>query len=525
MKKSDPNIILTGFMGSGKSTVGRLLAHQLQFEFVDTDDLIETRDGRSIATIFSEEGEPFFRRLEAQISQELSLRRGLVVATGGRLMLDPDNAAALGGTGAVFCLVASAEEIVARLAKEPGRRPLLDGPDPLQRVRELLQQRESAYGRFPQIITRDKMPQQIVGEIQLLLDKEILNVTYPHGRYNVVVGSDLLPNVSQLSSIQGQLAIVTDSNVGPLYADRCGQACCIVTIPAGEQHKTLATVRHIYDQLLAAGLDRQGTILALGGGVVGDVAGFVAATYLRGIDVVQCPTTLLAMVDASVGGKTGVDLPQGKNLIGAFKQPIGVFADLTSLITLPAEEFAAGMGEVIKAGLIANPALFERLETGPKLLPPHDLDDASTLASVVTDAIQVKRDVVQEDPFEKGRRAVLNLGHTFAHAIEQVSGYSVRHGEAVGMGLVAAAHLSALLGYCNKELQPRIEAALVNANLPARIPAKLPSTTLYRAMGSDKKKMAGRLHFVLLRDVGDVFVAGDVSKTAVIDALLACGAS
>jgi 3-dehydroquinate synthase len=525
MKKSDPNIILTGFMGSGKSTVGRLLAQQLQFEFVDTDDLIEKRDGRSIATIFSEEGEPYFRRLEEQISRELSVRRGLVVATGGCLMLQPDNATILGVTGPVFCLVATAEEIMVRLANESGRRPLLDVPHPIQRIRELLEQRESAYGRFLQINTSNKTPQQLVGEIQLLLDKEILNVFYPHGRYNVVVGSDLLPNVSKLSSIQGQLAIITDSNVGPLYADLCGQACCIVTIPAGEQHKTLATVHQIYDQLLAAGLDRQGTILALGGGVVGDVAGFAAATYLRGIDVVQCPTSLLAMVDASVGGKTGVDLPQGKNLVGAFKQPIGVFADLTTLITLPAKEFAAGMGEVIKHGLIANPALFERLESGPKLLPPKDSAAAAALASVVTDAIQVKRDVVQEDPFEKGRRAVLNLGHTFAHAIEQVSGYSVRHGEAVGMGLVAAVHLSAVLGYCAKDLQPRIEAALKNANLPTQIPVKLSSTALYRAMGSDKKKAAGRLHFVLLRDVGEVFVAGDVSQTTVTDTLLACGAS
>jgi len=519
------NIILTGFMGSGKSTVGRLLAQRLGFEFVDSDDLIEAVDGRSIAAIFRKDGEPYFRRLEAQVAQELAARRGLVVATGGRLMLDRDNAAALGATGAVFCLVATAEEIIARLASEQGQRPLLDVPDPLQRIRELLQQREPAYGRFSQISTSDKTPQQIVGEIQLLIEKEILNVTYPHGRYNVVVGTGLLSNVSQLCNVQGPLAIITDSNVGPLHADRCGEACCVVTIPAGEQHKTLASVQEIYDQLLAAGLDRQGTILALGGGVVGDVAGFVAATYLRGIDVVQCPTTLLAMVDASMGGKTGVDLPQGKNLIGAFKQPIGVFADLTTLITLPAQEFAAGMGEVIKAGLIADAALFEQLETGPKLLPPRNLEEASALSNVIIAAIQVKRDIVQEDPFEKGRRAVLNLGHTFAHAIEQVSGYAVRHGEAVGMGLLAAAHLSAALGYCSTALQPRIVAALDNADLATHIPTNLAADALYQAMGSDKKKAAGKLRFVLLRDVGEVFVAGDVPRDAVIDALLACGAS
>ncbi len=494
------------------------------FEFVDSDELIEARDGRSIAAIFSEDGEAFFRHIEAEIAGELALRQGMVVATGGRLMLDSSNAAVLGGTGAVFCLAAAAEEILARLESEPGRRPLLDVADPLPRIQALLQEREAAYSRFPQINTSGKTPQQIVGEISLLLDKEILDVTYPHGRYNVVVGSDLLPTVRRLAGITGPLAIITDSNVGPLHAARCGPADCVVTMPAGEQHKNLTTVQEIYDQLLAAGLDRQGTILALGGGVVGDVAGFVAATYLRGIDVVQCPTSLLAMVDASVGAKTGVDLPQGKNLIGAFKQPVGVFADLTTLMTLPAEEFAAGMGEVIKAGLIANPALFEQLEHGPEVRPPQDEGQAAALAGIVIDAIQVKRDIVQEDPFEKGRRAVLNLGHTFAHAVEQVSGYAVRHGEAVGMGLVAAAYLSAKLGYCGGDLLPRIEAVLAKGNLPTRIPANLAAPALYEAMGSDKKKAAGSLRFVLLRDVGDVFVAGDVPRDLVIEVLRACGA-
>lgn len=522
---NDINITLTGFMGTGKSTVGRLLAQQLKFIFVDTDDLIEKLDGRSVAAIFQEEGELYFRQLEAQITSELSASRRQVIATGGRLMLDEENAAALGATGPVFCLTAAAEAIIDRLANEPGRRPLLDVADPMGRVQELLRQREAGYGRFPQIDTSGQKPQQIAGEIELLLDKEILNINYPHGRYNVVVGSDLLANVRLLSGIQGPLAIITDSNVGPLHASRCGQAACVVTMPAGEEHKTLATVQQIYDELLAAGMDRQGTILALGGGVAGDVAGFVAATYLRGIDVVQCPTSLLAMVDASVGGKTGVDLPQGKNLVGAFKQPIGVFADLSTLLTLPAEELAAGMAEVIKAGLIADPALFDTLESGPQLAVPRDQDALAALGSVITDAIRVKQSVVQEDPFEKGRRAVLNLGHTFGHAVEQVSGYAVRHGEAVGMGLVAAAHLSAVLGHCDPALQLRIEAALENANLPARVPGNLPAAALYQAMGSDKKKAAGKLHFVLLRELGDVFVAGDVPQEPVIDTLLALGAA
>ncbi len=516
------NLILTGFMGTGKSTVGKLLAQRLDFDFVDTDELIETHEGRSIADIFREEGEAAFRRLEAQAAADLSQQHGLVVATGGRLMLDQANAAALSGTGRVFCLTATPDEILARLVDDEGRRPLIDVPQPEERIRMLLEERADGYGRFPQINTSGRSPEQIVAEIQLMIDKEILPVTYPHGTYNVVVGSDLLPHIRHLASIKGPLALITDSNVCPLHADRCDTADFVVTIPAGEQFKTLATVNYIYDQLLTAGLDRQGTILALGGGVVGDVAGFVAATYLRGVDLVQCPTSLLAMVDASVGAKTGVDLPQGKNLVGAFKQPVAVFADLATLSTLPAEEFSAGMAEVIKAGLIADPDLFKALEAEMEIKQPSTPSDALNLRSVVTRSINVKRVVVQEDPFEKGRRAVLNLGHTFGHAIEQVSGYAVRHGEAVGIGLVAAAHLSTSLGLCSESIQLRIEAVLEKAGLPRRIPMNLSPVDLHLAMGNDKKKASGRLHFILIRDVGDVFISGDVSDEQVLTTLAAC---
>jgi 3-dehydroquinate synthase len=293
----------------------------------------------------------------------------------------------------------------------------------------------------------------------------------------------------------------------------------VVTIPAGEQHKTLATVQTIYNELLAAGIDRQATVVALGGGVVGDVAGFVAATYMRGVDFVQCPTSLLAMVDASVGGKTGVDLPQGKNLVGAFKQPTAVLADVTTLQTLPPAEFAAGMAEVVKHGLINDPDLFASLEIGHWRLTNQS--PISNLQTLVATAIKVKRDVVQEDPFEQGRRATLNLGHTFGHAVEQVSGYRVRHGEGVAMGLVAAAHLSAQLGYCDPALQSRIEAVLQAQNLPIRIPAEFTPKAIYQAMFNDKKKAVGKLRFILLRDVGDVLMTGDVAETAVLTSLTA----
>ena len=359
---------------------------------------------------------------------------------------------------------------------------------------------------------------------------ERLTVTHPGGQYDVIVGLDLLSQVRQLAGVNQLLVVITDSQVGPLYAGAL--AAPVITVPAGEQHKNLDTVRSIYDQMLALGLDRQATVVALGGGVIGDVAGFVAATYMRGIPFVQCPTTLLAMVDASIGGKTGVDLPQGKNLVGAFKQPLAVIADLTTLQSLPAAEFAAGMAEVVKHGLIKGGNLWERLVSGERRAAKDQASRithhasrithhaSANLESLVIEAIKVKRDVVVSDPYEQGRRAILNLGHTFGHAIEQVSGYRLRHGEAVAIGLVAAANLSARLGFCPPALQMQIEAVLRTIPLPVRIPVELDLEQVYAMMGSDKKKAAGKLRFVLLRAVGDVFVTGEVREREVMETLL-----
>ena len=516
------NIILTGFMGTGKSTVGRLLAERLQMRFVDTDDLIAARDGRSIADIFREDGEPAFRQWERTIAQELAVERGLVIATGGRLMLDAQNAAALAGAGLVFCLTAEPEEILARLSGDDLRRPLLEVPDPTWQIRNLLHKRTAGYGRFPQINTSGKTADTVAREIVVSLGADILTVSHPNGRYNVTVGHNLLAYLRLLAGIKAPIALITDSNVGPLHAARCGDVDCLLTVPAGEKHKTLATVNALYSRLLAAGIDRKGVIVALGGGVVGDMAGFVAASYMRGVHFVQCPTSLLAMVDASVGGKTGVDLPEGKNLVGAFKQPLAVLADLDTLRTLPPDEFAAGMAEVVKHGLIKNPELFLRLSSGDWRLHADNAGLWANLQNLVSTAIQIKRDVVQEDPFEQGCRAHLNLGHTFAHAIEKVSRFEVGHGAAVGMGLAAAAHMSAALGHCDAELQARVGTALECVGLTARIPADLPPQAIYQAMFSDKKKADGRLFFVLLHDVGDVFMTADVAETAVLNTLSAC---
>ena len=254
--------------------------------------------------------------------------------------------------------------------------------------------------------------------------------------------------------------------------------------------------------------------------MISELAGFVAATYMRGVNCVQCPTSLLAMVDTSIGGKAGIDLPQGKNLIGAFKQPKTVIADVATLQSLSPRAFASGMAEVIKHSLIADSDLLQKIEAGSWVQTAGELQQqASELQALVAQAIQVKINIIQEDPYEQGRRAVLNFGHTFANAIERLSGYEIRHGEAVAMGMVAATRLSVKLGLCPEDLLARVEMVLAEADLPTRIPATLDAEALVVAMSSDKKKRAGKLHFVLIRDIGDVFVYDEVAEPAVIETL------
>lgn len=521
---SRPNVILTGFMATGKTTVGKLLADKLGYEFVDTDELIAQRNAMSIADIFRKKGEAAFRRMESALARELGDKQGLVISTGGRLMLDPANAAALSRQGRVFCLVATPEEIFNRVSKDKHvKRPLLEAADPMQRIMELIQQREADYGRFPQMVTSEKTPDEVtrylIGIFQANPDLR-MSITASDARYEFIVGGGILSFVSQLAGINGPVAVITDSNVSPLYAKSCGHVDLVISVPPGQQYKTLASVESICEELLEKGFDRSATILSLGGSVISGLAGFVAATYMRGIDCVQCPTSLLAMVDTSIGGKAGINLPQGKNLIGAFKQPKAVIADVATLQSLSRREFASGMAEVIKQSLIGDAGLFAKIQNGDWSNRAGELQAApAELQTLVAQAIQIKINVIQEDPFDRGRRAVLNLGHTFAHAIETLTSHAVRHGEAVAMGLVAAANLSARMGYCASGLQNRIETALESTALPTRIPADVSPHRLLEAMRTDKKKRAGRLRYVLLRDVGDVFATDEADPQAVIETL------
>ena len=344
-------------------------------------------------------------------------------------------------------------------------------------------------------------------------DLRRLRVRAARTEYDVLIGRGLLAGMRALleaRSLPTHAVVISNATVGKLYGAALAESlgAPLLTMPDGEQHKTLETLGALGEGMLRVGADRGSLVIALGGGVVGDVAGFAAATFMRGVRYVQVPTTLLAMVDASVGGKTGVDLPGGKNMVGAFWQPSLVAVDLDVLATLPPAELRCGMAEVLKHGLISDAGLFARLEAGRT-----HVDEA-----LLERAIAVKARLVEADPLEQGVRAHLNLGHTFAHAIETVSGYTWRHGEAVAVGLVAAARLSAALGLCDPSLPARVEDALIGLGLPVRY-ADLEPAALWEAMAADKKWRGGRSRFVLIRDVGDVAVREGLTRDDVMPVL------
>ena len=344
-----------------------------------------------------------------------------------------------------------------------------------------------------------------------------IQVQSPQGEYQVLVGRGLLAELGNLAAARGlgrRVLVATDSVVGSLYSDHvlaslaeAGFQPTLAIMPAGEQHKSWESVDLFAEAALEAGLDRGSWVLALGGGVVGDTAGFAASVYMRGVPFVQAPTTLLAMSDSSIGGKVGVDHPRGKNLLGAFKHPALVVADLDTLATLPAGQVACGMAEIIKAAIIGDPALFDDLEA----TPPEELDYVRILAA----AIDVKREIVQRDPEEKGERALLNLGHTFGHAFEKRTGYSRLHGVAVAQGMVVAFRLAVKLGMCDSALELRVERVLGKWGLPNRWGApELGDSSeverVWETMLGDKKRVDGRLRLVLPEALGHVSVVEGV---------------
>ena len=522
------NLTITGFMGTGKTTVGGILAERLGRRLVDMDERIEEDFGKTIAQIFADDGEGLFRQAEARLCQTLARESDLVIATGGGTLVSEENRQALESCGPVVCLTAGVDTVLERVETFEDR-PLLPGDREEKRrnIERLLLSRRDAYGQIPLRVPTDGISADIVAERVLdtlagnneIAEMTRITVPTPEGHYHICIGEGILAQAGRLLSnravAKGQAAVVTNADIAAHYADilseslqKEGYTPVLCLVPEGEARKTLATVQSLYDQFVAAGLDRRSPIIGLGGGVVGDMAGFAAATYLRGAPFVQIPTSLLAMVDASVGGKTGVDLPQGKNLVGAFKQPVVVIIDPDVLAQLPAAEFRSGLAEIVKHGILGAPDLFRQMEgKGP-----------ANLTQMIADAVRVKVDVVIEDPFERGRRATLNLGHTFGHAIEQVSGYRLRHGEAVAVGTVAATRMAVALNRCDAETAGRIESCLDKLGLPTTV-SGLDLDEVYAMMFQDKKRSGKMLRFIIPQTIGDVVIIDDPGARLVREAL------
>ncbi len=496
------HIFLYGPPGSGKSTLGKALADRLGMPFVDLDQAVEARAGLTISELMRERGENAFRITESRALQEQVRGPCAVIALGGGTLLREENRGLADAKGTVICLWADEAQLLQRLQADARPRPLLAG-ELHARLAALLAARQSHYDSFAARVDTSQPVDAAVQQLQAVAGRFHLSAM---GSCDVILERGLIDGTGACLRAEDitRTIVVTDENVGKLYAEglldslrSAGFEPALLTISAGEGSKTLDTVSQLWRGFLQADLDRRSMVIALGGGVVGDLAGFAASTFMRGVRWICLPTTLLAMVDASIGGKTGFDLPEGKNLVGSFHTPRLVLCDPDVLGTLPEAELRAGMAEVLKHAVISEPRLFELCAAGL-------VQARGRVAEIVRRAIAVKVAVIESDPYEQGPRAVLNFGHTVGHAIELVSAFSIRHGEAVAMGMVAETGLSERLGLARPGLRDEIAQALSGLGLPIRIPAHLPWPKLVLAMQADKKKSGGVVRFALPLNIGRV---------------------
>ncbi len=545
-------IVLIGFSGTGKTSVARALAERLGWSTADSDVEIERYWGATIPTIFRDEGESAFRSSERAILEQLLARDQVVIATGGGAPVDSqvwDHSMLGRERTLVIALDASPETILARLQRQAAdegeavERPLLAGSNRLERIRDLKAARQPVYDQAhltisSEGISAEGVATEIAGLSQLTEGQALgIRLDATSGESDIRVGPGVISRIGEWLRERWpeaqRLWIVTDQNVRPLHAPvaeaelrASGFAVSTRDVAPGEGSKSLETAAELYDWLLEGGVERGDVLVALGGGVVGDLAGFVAATVLRGIRFVQVPTTLLAMVDSSVGGKSGINHRAGKNLIGAFLQPALVIADTRLLQTVPCRERRSGWAEVVKHAVIQRSTPGgERADLGAVLTRNAArlarFDEPAT-SYVVWRNIALKAAVVTADEREAGIRAFLNFGHTLGHAIEAAD-YQLLHGEAIALGMKAASELGVLCGTCGRDEAENIGRLIDQFDLPTS--AALHESRVLARLGSDKKRIAGRQRFVLPLDGGGVTMRDDVPDEAVRKALAAVNTS
>jgi 3-dehydroquinate synthase len=514
------HLILAGFMGTGKSTVGRLLADRLQRPFVDCDVEIEAVAAKRISDIFAEAGERAFRALETRVLQSLLRREEpMILALGGGALCSAENVALVKSAGSVVCLSADPATIYQRVQVQAGQRPLLKVADPLTKIHELLESRQSAYAQADvQLDTTALEPEAVVEEVLDWMNRVHVNLGVRSYDIHIAEGCHrwIGSSLARLADAVSAAVIISNREVDRHYGDlvrtslqQAGIAAHTLLIPAGERYKSLQTANRLYGDLIQRKVDRKAVIIALSGGVIGDLAGFVAATYERGIRFVQMPTTLLSQVDSSVGGKVGINHPLGKNMIGAFLQPLFVLVDPTVLRTLPPREVRSGLAEIIKHGVIRDEALFAYLESHVDSILRQD---GEAIRHIIRRSCQIKGQVVETDEQESGLRAILNFGHTSAHAVETYTSYErYTHGEAVAIGMVVAARLAHGMGMLQAEAVHRLTRLLERYGLPTHLPKADPGV-LMSLMDTDKKAVAGKVHFVLPTKIGEVEVVKEVSR-------------
>ena len=532
------SIVLVGIMGAGKTSIGRRLAARLGMPFLDADAEIEAAAGCTVSELFARYGEPAFRDGERRVIHRLLSAEPLVLALGGGAFLDPTTRATVRREGVSVWLRCKLPTLVRRVAGRD-HRPLLANGDAAEILDRLMRVRHPIYAEADIVVDcGDESPDTTTSRV---LDAVLgwraprrLSVSLTSAAYDVVIGERVLARAGALLAPvlqQKRAVIVTDEAVARLHlpalldglAETGIEAERVVVAP-GESSKRLETYGQVVDSLLDAGVERRTAVIALGGGVVGDLAGFAAATTLRGLPFVQAPTTLLAQVDSSVGGKTGINTRHGKNLLGAFHQPRMVLADTGTLATLPPRELRAGYAEIAKAGLIGDAAFFEWCErNGAALLA----GDREVQAEAVMRACAFKAAVVGDDEREEkpsDGRALLNLGHTFGHALEAEYAYGggLLHGEAVAVGLGLAFRLSARLGLCTDEEAERVVRHIAETGLPAELRVlnrRFSAAALIGHMRRDKKVRDGALRFVLVRGIGQAFTSDDVPVQTVTELL------